>query len=210
MKETEKPNWLTVFGVDVSKIVSFPDDWDSQIKAVSSKSSVDTLLDGESDTSLEGPGTFIPVKVVMGDVVQSRLPWLYNAYAREFLEFSSESFERKLHVCNAVDDAVNINTVYGNGGRYEWHVDTNPVTGLLFVETLSEEEGGALVFKKFDTEFRIIPKRGMFYCFDARNVPHRVEPLKRERTRISVPMNYYLNSRNTGRADELNRYLRRE
>ncbi|MBB4188692.1 hypothetical protein GGE07_005371 [Sinorhizobium terangae] len=57
-------------------------------------------------------------------------------------------------------------------------LDTNPVTGLLFAETLGENEGGALVFNKNGEEFRIQPQRGMFYCFDARDVPHAVEPLR--------------------------------
>ena len=97
-----------------------------------------TVLDGASETSREELGTKIPVRVVEGDPIAKDLPWLFNLYEREFLEFSSESFATHLYVCNDSNDAININCIEGLPARYEWHVDTNPVTGILFVDDLSQ------------------------------------------------------------------------
>lgn len=209
MLTLDKPSWLPIYAKDFSADGSMPSDWDIQILKLASMRAVETILDGESPTSLEEVGTKIPIRVVMGEVVFGELPWLYHVYESEMLAFASNAFGTALYKCNRVDDSININSVSGISGRYEWHLDTNPVTGLLFAETLEEEEGGALVFRKFGEEFRIQPKRGMFYCFDAREVPHAVEPLRVDRTRTSVPMNYYLTPDNSGRDDQLNEYLRK-
>ena len=205
----DKPSWLPLYGRDFSADVSMPKDWDIQVLNLAKTRSIDTILDGDSPTSLEKSGTKIPISVVMGEVISTELPWLYKVYENEMLEFSSRAFGTALFKCNGVDDSININLVRGVSGRYEWHLDTNPVTGLLFAETLDSDEGGALVFRKFEEEYRIQPKRGMFYCFDARDIPHAVEPLKVARTRTSIPMNYYLTEDNSGRTDELNEYLRK-
>ena len=41
-------------------------------------------------------------------------------------------------------NGVNINVLQGIGSRYESHLDTNPLTGLLFATTHASEEGGQL------------------------------------------------------------------
>lgn len=203
-----KPGWLQIFAKDFSFHHALPKDWDKQIIEAVQAHGQNTVLDGNSATSLEAPGTKIELRVVMGECVLHEIPWLFDLYQRDFLSFASEAFDKDLIRCSSDDDAVNINSIKGTKSRYEWHRDTNPVTGLLFVETLAENAGGALVFKKHGESFRIYPQRGMFYCFDAREVPHAVEPLRSDLTRTSVPMNFYLSGGNAERDSELNKYLR--
>lgn len=204
------PSWLRLSSVQIDDIAILPSDWTAQIESVANTFGARSMLDSSSPTSLEPAGTLIELKVVHGSDIARNLPWLFEVYSGPMLEFASMSFGKRLYPCNSIDDAVNINIISGVGGRYEWHVDTNPVTGLLFLSSLDEKDGGALVFKKGNADYIVRPSRGMFHCFDATDTPHRVEPLLRNISRISVPMNYYADSNNSGRDKELQNYLHKK
>lgn len=208
MSILEPPSWLRFSCTDVRK--HLPVDWHEQIAAVVVKHARDTVLTGGSETSLEAPGTEIKVRVVQGSPIYSELSWLADLYEGAFLNIASCFFDTELFKCNSVDDAINVNCIEGGGSRYELHKDTNPVTGLLFVDTLLQEQGGALLFEKHGESFRVQPRSGYFCCFDAREVPHTVEPLREETRRWSIPMNYYLDKHNSGRDASLNEYLSRQ
>ena len=205
MIPSNKPSWLDFFGFDFSN--DMPTDWKHQIDRVVRSEAIETVLDGDSPTSSEEPGTRIPVTVVEGRPIKEKLPWLSDLYANQFLEFSEQCFGRELFKCNSDNDAININCIQGDTARYEWHVDTNPVTGILFLQTLDESHGGALVFRNKGEVFRFYPKSGWFCCFSAQDVEHAVEPLVGQIERISIPMNYYDDPDNSGRDPSLNDYL---
>jgi hypothetical protein len=69
---------------------------------------------------------------VHADKVQQALPWLYKLYRSDFLELATEA--RGEPIKAAFDDRYGIvlNVQRGNSMRFECHVDSNPVTGLLF------------------------------------------------------------------------------
>jgi hypothetical protein len=78
------------------------------------------------------------------DKVQQRLPWLYKLYRNDFLELANQAWGKPIEA--AFDDRYGIvlNAQQGNTMRFECHVDSNPVTGLLFF-TDHPAGGGELV-----------------------------------------------------------------
>ena len=106
-----------------------------------------------------------------------------------------------------VINGVNINVLQGVGGRYESHLDTNPLTGLIFATTHADEEGGQLEFDVTPSPLIFPPRAGMLLLFDATRAPHRVTPLKKDVTRISIPMNFYTEETLEQRSPDLDSYL---
>jgi len=205
-----KPDWLSIFAFNIQKTQNLPYDWCEKITKVTEKYSYKTILDGNSKTSLEVENSQIPVDIVTGQKIYKYLPWLVSLYETELLNFSQRNFKRNLYKCNEIDDAININRITGIGARYEWHLDTNPVTGLLFLDDFNENEGGALIFRNNGHVYSVKPRKGLFICFDARTIPHSVQSLTVNRARISVPMNYYTSASNSGRDAELNNYIKKK
>ena len=82
---------------------------------------------------------------VHADQVQEALPWLYQLYRNDFLELARLVWTEEV-VEPARDDryGVVLNVQRGNTMRFECHVDSNPLTGLLFCT--DHREGGELVF----------------------------------------------------------------
>lgn len=86
---------------------------------------------------------------------------------------------------------VNVNVLDGSNSRYELHLDSNPLTGVLFFTSHDEKSGGQLVFERDGRRATVNPRAGWFLLFDAREIPHSVTPVNGRRARISAPMNYY-------------------
>lgn len=168
-------------------------------------------LDGQSSSSREPPGSSpVTVNVVVGDVVAQHAPWLDKLYRSELMERAGSHFGLELAACEDLRAAVNVNDLRGEGARYERHVDTNPLTGLMFVNSLGPGEGGELVFERPLGDIRIVPREGLFLAFDARDTVHYVTPLKgRHARRVSIPMNYYLKGQPQVRPQDLDPYLYR-
>lgn len=142
-----------------------------------------------------------------GEVIASRIPWLYELYTTKFRDYAEVSVGKRLFPSRDVTSAVNINLLEGIGAAYEWHVDSNPVTGLLFVNTLSEQEGGQLLFRTAKYEIAVTPVKGDYLVFDARVTPHCVTPLACNVVRASIPMNFYNDPWHQVRPNDLNNYL---
>lgn len=188
-------NWRPYYQWSLKETGLLPNRWEAQVRSVVRRYGIDTVLSGEGSTSREAKtDQKIAVRVADGNVVKRRLPWLWELYEGPLLDFASKQFGRRLYPANLVHSAVNINYLSGVGARYEWHVDSNPVTGLLFATTCEGGLGGSLVFKKRSRRAIVRPRSGVFICFDARQIPHRVAPLRKGGERISIPMNYYLSA----------------
>jgi hypothetical protein len=149
--------------------------------------------------------------------VRDRLPWLYKAYRNEILELAGEMTAE--HVSAAQDDRYGIvlNVQRGTKMRFECHVDSNPLTGLLFCT--DHARGGELIVAH-DTAARgveeieqrcsvIGPHAGQLIFFDARRHPHYARSLTQEsETRIVAVMNFYTEScPESSRPGELNTHL---
>jgi hypothetical protein len=154
---------------------------------------------------------------VHADQVRYHLPWLYKAYRNEILELAREVSRE--HVSAAYDERYGIvlNVQNGTNMRFECHVDSNPLTGLLFCT--DHPSGGELVVSRETTATGtseidqncsiIIPRAGHLIFFDARQYPHYARPLTADsETRVTAVMNFYTEScPESTRPRELNRHL---
>ena len=165
--------------------------------------------------------TYIKRGRVHADTVQDRLHWLYKLYRGDFLELAAEAWGEPIDA--AYDDryGVTLNVQRGKTMRFECHVDSNPVTGLLFF-TDHPAGGGELVVGHDPTAVgvealerdgtAIQPRAGQLIFFDGMTYPHYARALsdRAEETdvRIVAVMNFYTGScPESTRPPELNRHL---
>lgn len=145
----------------------------------------------------------IPRGRVHADTVLESLNWLYRLYRDSFRRLAERVAGEP--VAAAGDDryGVVLNVQRGPDMRFECHVDSNPLTGLLFCT--DHFAGGELVFahdKDARSELEIERSRsalraqsGHLIFFDGRDHPHYVRPLASpDDLRIVAVMNYYTRS----------------
>lgn len=203
-------NWTPFRAADLLALNLLPPNWVRQINDVINDAGVRTTLKAEGTTVREAPDASpTHVMLVGGHSIKSKLPWLWQLYENELLSFTSKAWGRQYFVSNDAQNAINVNCLLGRGARYEKHVDSNPMTGLLFATDHSSGTGGALVFRHPESseECWITPSAGTFICFDARNIVHWVEPLLVDNARVSIPMNYYFSSADQPRPDDLDEHI---
>ena len=114
---------------------------------------------------------------------------------------------------------INLNLQRGSAMRYECHVDSNPLEGLLYVTDHPPGTGGELVVShrltartvpEVDESAAIVyPRAGHLLFFDARQRAHYVRSLTSEdAVRVVVAMNFYTPScPESSRPPDLNRHL---
>jgi hypothetical protein len=154
---------------------------------------------------------------VHADQVRDRLPWLYKAYRGEFLQLAGEVIRER--VLPARDDryGVVLNVQQGTTMRFECHVDSNPLTGLLFCtdhpvggELVFAHDAGATGTSGVDQDCSVIrPYAGHLIFFDARKHPHYARALTAASgIRVVAVMNFYTDScPESTRPAGLNRHL---
>lgn len=156
---------------------------------------------------------------VHADQVRHNLPWLYEAYRGCFLELAKDACAE--NVMPAHDDryGVVLNIQRGTTMRFEFHVDSNPLTGLLFCTDHGAGAGGELVFahdpdltglESAEQDCTVVrPHAGHLIFFDGRRYPHYARPLSTASDlRVIAVMNFYTEScPETTRPPELNRHL---
>ena len=151
--------------------------------------------------------------------VQQRLPWLYKLYRDRFLELASRAWGEPIDP--ALDDRYGIvlNVQRGNRMRFECHVDSNPVTGLLFF-TGHPAGGGELVIardpdavgvEELEKNHTLVtPQAGQLIFFDGKTYPHYARTLFAEHDmRVVAVMNFYTRTcpESTTRPLGLNQHL---
>ncbi len=155
--------------------------------------------------SREGPNVAsIPRGRVHADRVRKQLPWLYKLYHGAFLELANEVWGEP--VSTAADDryGVVLNVQRGKEMRFEAHVDSNPLSGLLFF-TEHPAGGGELAIShdpdakgtaEIDRDcFIIRPQAGHLVFFDGRERAHYARELKNDSDlRVLAVMNFYTES----------------
>jgi hypothetical protein len=161
----------------------------------------------------------IPRGRVYAERVKESLPWLYGLYRGYFLELAREA--GAAGVMPASDDRYGIvlNVQRGTSMRFECHVDSNPMTGLLFCTDHPAGGGGELVFghdpaaKDVDAVERecsvIRPHAGHLIFFEGSKLPHYARPLgPGSDMRVVAVMNFYTDSSpESTRPPGLNRHL---
>jgi hypothetical protein len=161
----------------------------------------------------------IPRGRVHADQVRRGVPRLYSLYPHLFLDLAQQVCPER--VVAAVDDRYGIvlNVQRGTRMRFECHVDSNPLTGLLFCTDHPIGAGGELVFGNdpaasdvttVERDCSVIrPHAGHLIFFDGRQHPHYSRPLTSESDlRIVAVMNFYTEScPESTRPEALNRHL---
>jgi hypothetical protein len=155
---------------------------------------------------------------VRADTVQERLPWLYKLYRSDFLDLATQA--RAECIKAAFDDryGVVLNVQRGKGMRFECHVDSNPVTGLLFFtdhpgaggELVVGHDPAAVGVEAVERDGTIIaPQAGQLIFFDGKNHPHYARALLLESDmRVVAVMNFYTEAcPESTRPSGLNRHL---
>ena len=154
---------------------------------------------------------------VHADTVRELLPWLYDSYRGVFLDLASRACAERVSAARDERYGMVLNVQRGTGMRFECHVDSNPLTGLLFCS--DHASGGELVVAhdsvatdvaEVERDCSVIPPRaGHLIFFDARRHPHYARPLKTgSGLRVVAVMNFYTEScPETTRPKELNRHL---
>lgn len=196
-----------------------PEGWEKYVKKWSMKHAVRKFVVPTSVTSREKNRTLkLPIAVISGDSITLGLPWLFEYYETLFLDCANLCYEDSIRTARLNRYAVNLNLQRGNM-RYEAHVDSNPVEGLLYATSHSKGSGGELIVSRnvnalgpeeIDQDCEIIyPKAGSLLFFDYRDYPHYTKGLNSEdEVRIVVAMNYYTKScTENDRPDDLDKHL---
>jgi hypothetical protein len=159
----------------------------------------------------------IPRGRVHAEQIRERLPWLHELYRGPFLDLAREAWTEPVVTASDPRYGVVLNVQRGTSMRFECHVDSNPLTGLLFFT--DHEKGGELVvgnnpiaasLAEIERDCSVLrPHAGHLIFFDARHHPHYARPLRSESdTRVLADMNFYTESfPESTRPRELNRHL---
>ena len=130
-------------------------------------------------------------RVVPGEVVLATRGALKTFYeSPELLVWVREvTGEPNVGRSRSIRSAVNVNAMSRAGDRYRWHHDAEPFSLLVFLNDLHAEDGGRFELRGPDgrTE-RVTPSAGTIVVFDGTIVRHRVAPLLRDTTRLTIPL----------------------
>jgi hypothetical protein len=170
--------------------------------------------------SREAPGVgHINRGRVHADQVARDLPWLRRLYRSEFRELAKNVAGSPVAPARDERYGTVLNVQRGPRMRFECHVDSNPLTGLLFCTDHDLGAGGEMVIAHhhearsqadIDQSCSVIRSQaGHLIFFDGRHHPHYVRPLTfDDDVRVVAVMNYYLSSfPESTRPPELNRHL---
>lgn len=205
-------NWTTF---DLTS--QFPGDWHRDIIETAAEADVREFPRTPILSREAADISYIRRGRVHADQVQDVLPWLYQLYRNGFLELARLAWGKE-PVVPANDEryGVVLNVQRGTTMRFECHVDSNPLTGLLFCT--DHLAGGELVFGHdqdaadvgaVERACSVVqPRAGHLIFFDGRANPHYARALMSESdTRVVAVMNYYTEScPESTRPPELNRH----
>jgi hypothetical protein len=155
---------------------------------------------------------------VQADRVQLRLPWLYRLYRSDFLNLAEQAWREPIKAAGDDRYGIVLNVQQGNTMRFECHVDSNPLTGLLFF-TEHPDGGGELVIgepgavgvEALEENGSVIrPQAAQLIFFDGKTYPHYARTLwSAGDARVVAVMNFYTEScpEESTRPLGLNRHL---
>jgi hypothetical protein len=161
----------------------------------------------------------VPRGRVHADQVRRGLPWLYRLYRSRILELAASISAEAVRPAGDDRYGVVLNVQRGTEMRFECHIDSNPLTGLLFLTDHAADAGGELVFALDENAdsvaaverdcVAIRPRAGLLIFFDGRRHPHYARALRSESdVRVVAVMNFYTESYpESTRPRELNRHL---
>jgi hypothetical protein len=197
-----------------------PKRWREDGIAVAERFAAERSLVPTSVTSREDAQvSSIPVLTVGGRRVTEHLPWLYSLYQTRLRDLA-QHFSSETVVCATdIRYGVTLNVQRGRAMRYEAHVDSNPIEGLLYFTTHPPGRGGDLRVSnvgdvagltEIDADMACIyPVAGHVVYFDARHHSHYVTGLVDDGDmRVVAAMNFYTPaSPESSRPTDLNKHL---
>jgi hypothetical protein len=196
-----------------------PRGWQEQFLATSERA-VEKVLKGRSVTSREDdPDHSIKVRTVSGTVLKGALPWLEVLYRSLFRDLAQLGSHEPVSCASNDLYGINLNVQKGPSMRYECHVDSNPIEGLLYVTDHVKGTGGELVVAnnpaarsvaEVEADASIVyPVAGNLIFFDARRFAHYTRPLLQDNAvRVVAAMNFYVPScSEQDRPADLNQHL---
>ena len=209
----ERFRW-TAFDVTRLLPLDYPDD----IKAVAADADFrhyprTPVLSREADDV-----THITRGRVRADKVELQLPWLYKLYRSDFLELAELAWGEPVKTAFDGRYGIVLNVQQGSTMRFECHVDSNPVTGLLFFtdhpagggELVVGHDSGAVGIEALEQDGSVIrPQAGQLIFFDGKTYPHYARTLQSgSDMRVVAVMNFYTEScPESTRPSRLNRHL---
>ena len=194
-----------------------PPGWEREIRKVASAADFRKFPRTPVITREAADVPFIHRGRVHAATVRDRLPWLHRAYLGAFLALASQACGESVLQARDERYGVVLNVQRGTEMRFECHIDSNPLTGLLFCT--GHPAGGELVFghnrtasdiAAVEKDCSVIPPRaGHLVFFDGRRHPHYARPLlSASGLRVVAVMNFYTEScPESSRPRELNRHL---
>jgi len=203
---------------DVSRLLH--DGWADELVEVASKHARRRELRPPHVTSREDSSTKrLTIRGVSATIVRTELPWLEGLYRGLFRDMAQVREGLPVSCAQGERHTVVLNVQLGGDMRYESHVDTNPIQGLLYATSHPEGAGGELVVcanqnarRREDVDsdpIVIYPQKGQLIFFDGRSHAHYIRPLASpDDIRVAVAMNYYVASwPETRRPADLDDYL---
>jgi hypothetical protein len=193
-------HWTTF---DVNSLL--PDDWQASVmNAVDVATTTKILLTKHSTSREGGKALALPTAGVGGIEVETRLPWLRQLYETTFRDLAQLTSDEPVSIMSDRKFGVVFN-VQSGADRYECHVDTNPIEGLLYFTSHPEGQGGELVvsnlgdvgsIQEVDQDATFLhPQAGHLVFFDGRHHTHYVRRLvSDDDIRIVAAMNFYVPS----------------
>ena len=213
---SERFNWRSY---DLNTLL--PKGWREQILQLARTADARFLITGNITSREADPKGHLKVMGVNGERVRDELPWLFELYKGLFRDLAQKGSVERVSIATVDRRGAVLNIQTGTDMRYEAHVDTNPIEGLLYVTSHPPGSGGELVVSNRPDSGRgsveeveqdcsiVYPCAGNLIFFDARRFNHYVRPLKNpEAIRIVVAMNFYTESSpETMRPESLDRHL---
>lgn len=197
-----------------------PDGWQEDVRQVAERFAASRTLVPTSVTSREHSTDIeIPVLTVPGSTVREELPWLFNLYHGRLRDLAQAMTSEPVSVATDIRYGINLNVQRGRMMRYECHVDSNPIQGMLYFSDHPPGGGGELVVSNrgdvsgkeaVDADAsRIYPVAGHLVFFDARHHTHYVRGTESDsELRVAAAMNFYTpSSPEDDRPQDLNRHL---
>jgi hypothetical protein len=183
-----------------------PRDWSEQLVDAAGRLNRRKRINPPHVTSREAAGVKeLVIRGVGSQTVASKLPWLMGLYHAAFRDLAQRTTVEPVSAAVGDRHTVVLNVQTPDDMRYECHVDTNPIQGLLYVTSHPAGSGGELVVgnntqagrvEEVEEDCSIIyPQSGHLLFFDGRYNPHYIRPLlERDHIRVAVAMNYYVPS----------------
>ena len=197
-----------------------PVGWQQELVDLAQRASTHRQIVPPHPTSREAVDvTSVAVQGVSAATLRDEAPWLSELYENEFRHLAQRCSAEEVVVAKGKRHTVVLNVQSGVGMRYECHVDTNPVQGMLYVTSHLSGSGGELVVaNRLDAHSvaeieadcsTIYPIAGHFLVFDGRSHPHFIRSLTATGgLRVAAAMNYYTpSSPEEQRPSDLDDYL---